>query len=241
MKSPKLYDQFAEYLRNGIMKKKFSVGEKIPSENEFHKNTQLSRTTIRRSISMLVEEGYLEKIQGKGTFVCRTEPLDKSLSRKNQTTFESFTEHVKKMGKNIDTKTVSIEYVLPSKQAQNFFKIQNNEGIIKITRIRYMNNIAFSVEETFFTNKFKFLTNEDLDGSLYKILENKYKIFPSLGEKIFGIVKAGISESFFLKIPRDTPLLLINDLVYDNFDKPLHISTQYVRADKFKYAIIKKI
>lgn len=47
----------------------YSLGKKIPSESELRQQFDVSRHTIRQAISELVNEGYLVKQQGSGTFV----------------------------------------------------------------------------------------------------------------------------------------------------------------------------
>ena len=43
--------------------------EPIPSEQELMEMYQVSRITVRKAVDELVNEGYLYKIQGKGTYV----------------------------------------------------------------------------------------------------------------------------------------------------------------------------
>ena len=53
-------------------------GDKIPSELELGDKYDLSRITVRQAISALVDEGFLQKQQGRGTFVLASrlaEPL----------------------------------------------------------------------------------------------------------------------------------------------------------------------
>lgn len=52
-----------------IENRDFALGAKIPSEAELRGQYEVSRHTIRQAISELVNEGYLVKQQGSGTFV----------------------------------------------------------------------------------------------------------------------------------------------------------------------------
>ena len=65
-----LYAQFAQELRNCIYNGSLESGSKLPSENQFSEQYGLSRMTVRNALSQLAHEGYIEKLQGKGTFVC---------------------------------------------------------------------------------------------------------------------------------------------------------------------------
>lgn len=74
-----IYKQFADYLRSQIKRGKYKPGQHIPSERQFSKNLSLNRMTVRKGISLLVEEGLLQPLRGRGTFVIGySEDKDKS-------------------------------------------------------------------------------------------------------------------------------------------------------------------
>lgn len=49
--------------------KKFGPGDKLPNENELSEQLQVSRTTLREAIRILVAHNVLEVKRGRGTFV----------------------------------------------------------------------------------------------------------------------------------------------------------------------------
>lgn len=53
-------------------------GDKIKSENELSEEYGLSRQTVRHSIAVLLEEGFVRKVQGSGTYVTDNAISDKS-------------------------------------------------------------------------------------------------------------------------------------------------------------------
>ncbi|NLM09535.1 MAG: GntR family transcriptional regulator [Clostridiaceae bacterium] len=63
------YQQLKEYLIELIDSNELTKGNRIPSENELAGRFNISRHTVRRGISELVNEGVLTTTQGKGTFV----------------------------------------------------------------------------------------------------------------------------------------------------------------------------
>lgn len=72
------YAKLMEYIKNEIIMGRIKPGDQIPSENTLAQDLSLSRHTVRKAISMLVNEGFLYTEHGKGTF-CK----DKSFSRMN--------------------------------------------------------------------------------------------------------------------------------------------------------------
>jgi len=66
-----LYSELASVLRTQIQTGMIRPGEYLLSENDFCEKYQLSRTSVRNSLKELLQEGLIEKIQGKGTRVAK--------------------------------------------------------------------------------------------------------------------------------------------------------------------------
>lgn len=66
----------AEILRQ-IEMNKFPRGSSLPPERELSQRLGISYMTVRKGVSELVEEGYLERLQGVGTFVRKDIPSAK--------------------------------------------------------------------------------------------------------------------------------------------------------------------
>ena len=64
-----LYDQVKMGIMEMIQKEELVSGQKLPSEKELIETFNTSRITIRRALKELENEGIIEIIHGKGTFV----------------------------------------------------------------------------------------------------------------------------------------------------------------------------
>lgn len=62
------YLTLMEELKEKIISGRIQPGEKLPSENQFTVQYSLSRHTVRKALSLLEQEGYIEACHGKGTF-----------------------------------------------------------------------------------------------------------------------------------------------------------------------------
>ncbi|HCX79146.1 MAG TPA: hypothetical protein DG577_07020, partial [Firmicutes bacterium] len=71
-----LYLQVYEKLKLKITGGLWPEGSLIPAETSMMKQYGVGRETMRRAVLRLVNEGYLFRQQGKGTFVCRKRPQD---------------------------------------------------------------------------------------------------------------------------------------------------------------------
>ena len=89
------YSKLIEYIKEQILTGQIRPGDQISSENALVEKLSISRHTVRKAISMLVNEGYLYAEHGRGTY-CK----DRNLHRKNS--------------KNIGVMTTYIsEYIFP--------------------------------------------------------------------------------------------------------------------------------
>ncbi len=70
MKNKMLSQSIADTLLSMItIEKRFSAGDKLPNENELSEELNVSRTTLREAIRILIAYNVLEIQRGKGTFV----------------------------------------------------------------------------------------------------------------------------------------------------------------------------
>jgi GntR family transcriptional regulator len=63
------YAQLAAILRRQVAAGLFLPGDQLPSEAMLCETYQVSPMTVRRTINLLVEEGLVSTVQGRGTFV----------------------------------------------------------------------------------------------------------------------------------------------------------------------------
>ena len=68
--------------------KKFTMGDKLPNENELATELHVSRTTLREAIRILVAHNVLQIQRGKGTYVKSNQELNEEFSLKELTTFQ---------------------------------------------------------------------------------------------------------------------------------------------------------
>ena len=61
--------RITEILKRRIMKGKYSTAEKMPSENELLKEFKVSKNTLLKALNALINQGYIIRRQGSGTFV----------------------------------------------------------------------------------------------------------------------------------------------------------------------------
>src|SRR5699024_6895399 len=147
-------------------------GDLLPTEVELEKNYEVSRITIRKAIDTLEAEGYVEKIQGRGTIVTSTKIVQDAGS------ITSWTEEMHLKGKKPETKKQNNYLVKPSRKMKNKLNLHPNEKIICVERLSL-------VDEEPIALMFNYLREKHIPGlleqgfireSLYEELEENYNI-----------------------------------------------------------------
>lgn len=64
-----IYETIYKDLKQKIENNQFAYQELLPSENTLIQVYSCSRNTLRRAISLLVTDGYVQTIQGKGSAI----------------------------------------------------------------------------------------------------------------------------------------------------------------------------
>ena len=73
-----LYKKISNEIKSKIDNGELVEGDMLPKETELGKMYNVSRPTIRAALMQLVNLGYLVRIKGKGTFVKKTQILEKT-------------------------------------------------------------------------------------------------------------------------------------------------------------------
>ncbi|NIK11780.1 GntR family transcriptional regulator [Alkalibacillus almallahensis] len=166
-----LHYQLAKEIEDKIYSGQYN--EKIPSERELMDEFHVSRSTVRQSVSQLVQAGVLERKRGMGTFV-KIKPIHDWLGN-----LKSTTETIEEMdmipgAKLIESRLVELDDELQS--------ITGLKKAYYFKRLRYANHLPLGIESHYYPIELgKKLIQYDLNKeSFYHLIEEK------LGVKSFN-------------------------------------------------------
>ena len=225
-----LYTQLAAAIRGRIISGSYERGAKLPSESELMADTGYSRSTVRHALKVLADEGLIATQRGRGAFVTH-----RTAARGEDLSFSSYTMLMEHSGGKAATRTVDACMARAAGAIAKFFDMEPGSPLVKLVRMRYLDDAPLCLETSYLTSEFSPLIDEDLDGSLYKLLQEKFHRVPGQGHKSFEVCFAKQNEAFLLDVPRDTALMLITDYVHDADGEPLHVSKRVQRTDRAKY------
>ena len=115
---------------------------------------------------------------------------------------------------------------------KEFFGINDGENILIVKRLRCVNNVPLLIEENHLSAELEGVMNEDLTGSLYEILQEKYHMIPLIkGRRSVKIIFATEEIAKLLKLSVGTPVIESEVCVFDINGGPVHTVKDIVRGD----------
>jgi len=212
-----------EQIKTGVAK----PGDKIGSEFGLSKKYNISRSTIRNVFDRLVAKNILMRRAGKGTFVAFP------VTTKNTSLLVGFSEKMRETGYIIKTKIAEVDIKQVSEDLQKTLKLKQNDKIIKINRIRYINNIPFVLHCACLPfERCKNVIDVDLEKySLTSTLKKILGITLSHAEETIYAQVSTSQESKLLEIKKGSPILVTEGLTYDDQNIPVRFSVAKYRYD----------
>ena len=223
-----LYRQLMQRIRADIASGVYAVHSRIPSEAELGAAYQVSRVTVRKALAELTREGLLRRMQGKGTFVCA--PRLKSNLRE----ITSFHEACLMMGCTPGTKVISAGMVRAGDGIRE--RLGCETDAVEIVRLRTADDMPVMLETNHFGSAYATLLQEDLTGSLYRLL-GQQGIEAASGVHEISLCYANAHQARLLQVEVGTALLQLEQTIFDQHGLPLHTSHQIIRGDRFTFRI----
>jgi GntR family transcriptional regulator len=229
-----LYHQICEAILDSISKANLNPKTQIPSEEQLGKIFNVSKMTIRQALAKLVNDGVLERRQGAGTFVSE-EKIERS-----GTKIFSLYEDIKNKNLEPSTQVLEKKTVRPNKDVAQKLQLEKDDRIFKITRLRLANKIPLTINVAYIPERFcPDLLEEDLgQGSLFRLLEEKYLIAVRSAVQNIQAVKANAYEASLLRIKEGDPLLYMQRCMFNKDNVPVTYYVNFLRGDKYTFTSV---
>ena len=223
-------------LEEKIENEEFPADEPIPSERELMEMYQVSRITVRKAVDELVNEGYLYKIQGKGTYV-KTDERSSNLFA-----ITSCTEDVVRMGMKPTKKVMVAELVYANAKRAKALEITQEERVFMLGRILFADQEPLNYTVTFLPEKlFPGIDRHSFDReSLYQVLQEEYGVRLTKARRTIEAILARDEVAEYLDIEEGSPIILFRCVTYgivNGKEIPVENFKCYYRTDKFKFYI----
>ncbi|GAB1761367.1 MULTISPECIES: GntR family transcriptional regulator [Priestia] len=228
-----LYLQVKDVLIKRIQEKTWKPNTLIPTEQELMQEFDVSRTTLRQAISMLVQDGLLEKKQGRGTIVKPQPLIGGSLGK-----LKGLAEEVAEKGLTPNSKLIRTDFKKDLYYETSMLELDAGEEVLVIERIRFADEVPIAIERSCWpTHIGKILVEQDLNrAKFYEVLEEN-EIFLKRAKEKISAINATIYEADLLGIRGGEALLEMTRVSYGFDDKPLEFTVTKYRSDKYHYNI----
>nr|WP_255437592.1 GntR family transcriptional regulator [Thalassobacillus sp. CUG 92003] len=225
-----MYYQIEEDIKIKIDNNEYATGDVIPSERDLSETYDVSRMTVRQAVNNLVNEGFLFRQKGRGTFVSEKK-IEQGLQG-----MTSFTEDMKQRGMTASNKLLSFEKVKAPQSIAEKLELSEAASVVMVQRIRFADEQPMAVETTYIPlTLFPHMQAEDIQGSFYQYVEKvqPYKI--GKAKQIIEASTANEQEMEYLQVSEHSAVLLIERQSRLENGTPFEVVKSAYRADRYKF------
>ncbi|MGT2932676.1 GntR family transcriptional regulator [Streptococcus catagoni] len=221
----KIHDIIKKDIEQGI----WPIGNRLPSERDLADQFHVSRMTLRQAVTMLVEEGILERRIGSGTYVASHRVRDKMRGT------TSFTEIVHSQGKTPSSKLLSYQKQLASDTEIKELNLNPTDYVIRMERIRYADKLPLVYEVASIPEKYiKEMKRKEITEHFFKTLVSHGFEIGKSRQTIYAKT-ASERVASYLGVSRGHAILALTQISYFTNGNPFeYVRSQYV-GDRFEF------
>lgn len=213
------YQQVFEKIIDNIEGGLYNVENKLPSEKYLAEEFNVSINTLRKSLSLLIENGYIISRHGSGYYLSTHKNFNSLKLKSLGTTYGD---------RDIASKLLTFEIVQASDEQATKLNVDKGEAIFHITRLRLIDRKPLHLEDTIIPVRlFPTLNKEVFLDSFYNYIEDSSPHKISRAFKDISAVMPSQEVCDILEIETAYPLLVVENYVYLNSGEQFEYSYNY--------------
>jgi DNA-binding GntR family transcriptional regulator len=225
-----LYYQVSTQLQEMVESGRLPVGSRLENEVDLADQLGVSRPTLRRAISYLVEQGLLVRRRGIGTQVVQPKvrrPIELS----------SLYDDLRKSGRSPRTEVLSLE-VRPATDALALtLGIPEGTPVTHLDRLRYDGDEPLALMHNVIPVEVLRLERADLEAhGLYALLRAA-GAEPRMATESIGARAATSAEARTLTETRGAPLLTMSRTAWDGQRRAVEYGSHVYRASRYSFTL----
>ena len=227
------YMEIYKDLKEKIEEGEYAFQELLPSENTLVQEYDCSRNTVRRAMGELVNDGYVQTMQGKGVRNIYQPTM--------QATFEiggieSFKESAIRNKKEPRSEVIHfVELVVDEKIAQRTGFMVGDE-IYYLQRLHYLDGKPLILNHNYFLKSVaKDLTKEIAEKSIYDYLENILGVTIVTSKRIMTVEKMTQIDEKYLELGDYNCLAVVSSQTYNSDGIMFEYTQSRHRPDHFRF------
>lgn len=221
-----IYEELAQQIQEG----KYPARSILPSENELAEMYSTSRETIRKALNLLAQNGFIQKIRGKGSMVLDLKKLQFPISG-----LVSFKELAGKMGQRAETIVNKFSLIQPDPETMKHLQIEKNEKVWKVYRIRKIEDERIILDKDYLIEKHvPGLTGEVCQSSIFAYIEELGKKI-SFAKKEFTVEEPTAEDRKLLDMEGFHAIVVVKNYIYFDDATLFQYTESRHRPDKFRF------
>lgn len=220
-----LHEQLRKCLQDAITTGKLKEKTKMPTEEELCTRFDVSRPVVRQAYNRLIQDGYVERMRGRGTFVRSTNFRNRFIDKQVR-----FADEMSACNRPYRTKMLRQEWIDYTPELFSKMELDQKDRCFHITRIRYVDEKPYVLVENYVPESLcpgleRYNFEED---SLYDTLKSVY------GESVLSAhrtIKAKTADEEFARlfgVPLGSPVLYVQNVSFDQMGRPVDYSKEYL-------------
>ncbi|MCL6597066.1 MAG: GntR family transcriptional regulator [Firmicutes bacterium] len=238
-----LHEQLKIALRHAVDAGRYSVGTRIPSERELCEMFGVSRITVRLAISEGVQEGWLQRYQGKGTYVAERR-ITQGLGR-----IRAFGSTMESAGLKPSTRFLGANVVPADILIGETLHLSQPAVALNIRVVGFGNGEPMVFYDSYFdidrgsriAEECRRRTEAGQPFSTFDLYQGSTDPHPSRVDQTFEAQAARATVAQALGIPEGSPVFLITSIFYTAGGAPLEFRRAYYRGDRYRFTLSRDI
>lgn len=226
-----LHRQLRDWIADSLVRQAVPPGTMLPGEYALCRDFGVSRTVVRQALAQLEDDGIIERVKGKGTFVAR-----RRIPERLAHTLIGLYEEAAARGAQVRSEVRRLEWVIPAPAVAEALATTPGDQVLELERLRVVDGEPWSLATTWLPARLAgAILGQDLAGrSLYQLL-GEYGTRAVSGTRSVDAAVATTQQAELLGVRPADPLLVLRSVSYDQHDQPMEVFVAYHRGDRSRF------
>lgn len=228
-----LYHQLNSIILDAIQSGHFKADEQLATESDLAQAYGVSKTTVREALRELVDQGYIRREQGRGTFVSR--------ARLEQGPHEltSFTEEMRRRRIKAGSRILEACVVPADPATAEKLDVSAGAEVFILRRVRLADGEPIGLQTSHVPLEIApGLPDQPMENvSLYEILQKKFDLQPARARETHFAVLLNAEDAKLLNVAPGFPALAAERIAYLESGRPLEVTTSIMRGDRYRVVL----
>ncbi|GKQ43384.1 transcriptional regulator [Companilactobacillus sp. RD055328] len=229
------YQKIINELKNAIHDGKYADTMKLPDERSLSEQYNVSRSTIKRALSVLSHRGIIFKKRGSGTFINPLYLKNNNFFKYNGSNL-GITDSFNVPGKTQSIKVLSFDVIKADETTKRDLFLKDDDFVYKIERLRYLDDEPFLIETSYIPIKlFPDLNSDIAKDSIFNYMEEQKNLKVTNSYLTISTEPSNENDQAQLALKDVEPVGIMSGIFFLNNGTPFEISTMRVHYKYMKY------